>query len=118
MPLPAPTDFSPSFGATTEDNEPLPCGMAGETLWYSYDSHDGGKRTADTDGSSLDTVLAVYSGSGLGDLKLLACNDDSHDVRSSADFDAQPGVTYHFQIGLSSKGRALTEGDFIRFHLK
>jgi hypothetical protein len=41
------------------------------SLWYRYKAPRDGRLTVDTGGSDLDTVLAVYTGSGVADLQLV-----------------------------------------------
>ncbi len=71
--------------ATLETGEPMPpCGAnVGKTVWYSFTPVADGALAANTLGSSFDTVLSVWTGSGLGDLDLVACNDDTADSLQS-----------------------------------
>jgi len=94
-------------GMTAEPGEPLqpagclagPSAVKGATVWYRYTPATSSSITAGTGGSSYDTVLAVYTGSSLGSLNLVACNDDSIGVQSRVTFNASAGVTYRIQVG-------------------
>jgi hypothetical protein len=92
-------------GATGEAFEPDTCGAApiGSTVWYRI-TGGGSLVTIDTFGSNFDTVLAVYTGSTVGGLNLVACNDDSSNagtfvLQSRVAFTAQAGVQYVVQVG-------------------
>src|SRR5579871_6119618 len=64
-------------GASAETNEPAHAGFpASSTLWYSWTAPQSGDVEVDTIGSSIDTVLAVYTGSTLTTLAQIAANDD------------------------------------------
>jgi subtilisin family serine protease len=95
------TQSKSTTGATLETSEPRPCGSIGGTVWYSYTPSTSGTKTADTMGSSHDTVLAVYTGSSLTGLTLVGCNDDisTSDLDSRVSWTATAGVTYRIQVG-------------------
>ncbi|MBI2926796.1 MAG: trypsin-like peptidase domain-containing protein [Verrucomicrobia bacterium] len=64
-------------GAGKEAGEPDHAGNAGgRSLWYRWVAPADGRFTFDTVGSSIDTLLAVYTGASLGDLAVVASNDD------------------------------------------
>jgi hypothetical protein len=95
-----PYSSSPStVCATTEGGEPSPCGGISSTVWYRFTPSATQALTANTIGSSYDTVLAVYTGSGLGSLSLVGCNDDFSGLQSLVQFTATAGVTYQLQVG-------------------
>jgi Ca2+-binding RTX toxin-like protein len=89
-------------GATTEGGEWLgPCDgwSFGATVWYSMTVAQNSSVTVDTFGSSYDTIMAGYSGTG-GSGTRFDCNDDSGaGTQSRLVFSAVPGVTYWIQIG-------------------
>ena len=101
------TSQQSTAGATLESGEPTnPSGcitffpaVKGATVWYRYTPPVLANITADTFGSSFDTVLAVYTGDAVNALTVVACNDDSGTVQSQVNFTAQAGTTYHFQVG-------------------
>lgn len=95
------TQSKSTSGATLETGEPRPCGSIGATVWYTYTPSTSGTKTADTVGSSHDTVLAVYTGSSLTGLTNVGCNDDisTSDLDSRVSWTATAGVTYRIQVG-------------------
>lgn len=63
--------------ATKETGEPDHAGNAGgHSLWYCWTAPTNRPVTFDTTGSTFDTVLAVYTGTALDSLTLIAGNDD------------------------------------------
>jgi hypothetical protein len=90
-------------GATTEVGEPAGCatdgGTTGATVWFRYTSPVAQTLTADTFGSDFDTVLGVYSGTEVGGLTEVACNDDADGLASQVTFPVTAGTTYHLQVG-------------------
>lgn len=90
--------------ATTEASEPTVkqygCGFIAATVWYSYTPSADTVVSADTIGSDFDTVLAVWQGTDLDSLTLVACVDDSRGgLQSTLPFVAESGVDYHIQVG-------------------
>jgi Ca2+-binding RTX toxin-like protein len=86
--------------ATTEPGEPeSPCGPMGKTVWYEYTPPTDVVLKADTRGSSYDTMLAVWTGSGLGSLTHVGCSDDIFGFESRVVFQAAGGTPYLFQVG-------------------
>jgi hypothetical protein len=101
------TDHEDTTLATLEPGEPQPCAGINRTVWYSFTPSTDVTLIADTVGSSYDTALAVYTGTSLGTLSTVACNDDGGPgLLSRVQFSATAGVTYHFQVGgyFSSSG--------------
>lgn len=88
-----------TFGATIENGEPLCQNNEGKTVWYRY--VPGRTRTviANTFGSDFDTILTVYSGTELGALNGLVCNDDFTTLQSKVKLTVEAGTTYYFQVG-------------------
>ena len=63
--------------ATREAGEPSHALNRGaQSVWYKYVATESGVLTINTTGSNFDTLLAVYSGSSVNNLKLFAANDD------------------------------------------
>jgi hypothetical protein len=72
----------------------------GATLWYALTPTGDLDVTVDTAGSGFDTVIAAYTGTGLGSLTQVACDDDTAVSTSSyMEFVALDGVTYWIQVG-------------------
>lgn len=87
--------------ATLEVDEPQPpCTFfTGRTVWYSFTPGSDTIVSVDTLGSGFDTVLAVWTGSQLDSLELVACNDDALSLGAQVPFRAQAGTTYYVQAG-------------------
>ena len=85
-------------GATKEPGEPNHAGNGGgSSVWYTWTAPSSGAWRLDTAGSSFDTLLAVYTGTGVAALSLVASNDDSGlGVTSQLTFNATGGTTYYF----------------------
>ena len=97
-------------GATLEPGEQRPCASVDNTIWYSFTPTLNVVLAASTDGSFYDTAIAVYTGNTLNSLAVLGCDDDAGFGRNSRlTFNAQAGVTYHFQVGgaLEARGNAV-----------
>ncbi|MFO1523625.1 MAG: S8 family peptidase [Kiritimatiellia bacterium] len=94
-------------GATREASEPDHSDPTGTgSIWWKWTAPATGSIIADTLGSKIDTVLAVYSGTAVDALTLLAANDDAPAGGTSSEltFHAVAGVTYAF--ALAGKGAA------------
>jgi uncharacterized repeat protein (TIGR01451 family)/uncharacterized delta-60 repeat protein len=96
-----------NVGATTETGEPDVTGMpAAASVWFTWTAPATGAATFDTIGStgsggSLDTRLAIYTGTGLNNLVLVAENDDALNAatfNSSVTFAAIGGRTYMIAV--------------------
>ena len=98
-------------GATAESGEPAGAGTSGEvnSVWWSWTAPTSGYVEVNTIGSDFDTLLAVYTGSTVDDLTLVAANDDAFDTQSQLLFLAQIGETYHIAVD----GYESTTGDIV-----
>ena len=90
--------------ATVEPSEPVEgdefCPPRGSTIWYALTLDATQTVSVNTAGSDYDTTLAVYTGSGFGDLSLVDCNDDTFfGLQAALTFEAGAGVTYLVQVG-------------------
>lgn len=68
-----------STGSTKEQGEPNHCDqIGGASQWFIYEAPANGTLTVSTDGSSFDTVLAVYTGPGtdFASLVPVACDNN------------------------------------------
>lgn len=64
--------------ATKEFDEPFHAGNeGGRSVWWTWVAPDNGVLTLDTRSSSYDTLLGLYMGDFVYDLKTIASNDDS-----------------------------------------
>ena len=74
------TQMFSTVGATKDPGEPNHCGEpGGASEWYAYQPPANGLLVIDTQGSSFDTVLAVYTGPGTDFQSLVpvACDNNS-----------------------------------------
>jgi hypothetical protein len=64
--------------ATREAGEPTHGGIGGAaSIWYRWVAPNNGVLTVTTQGSDFDTLLGVYSGTAMSDLRVLGMNDDA-----------------------------------------
>lgn len=90
-----------NVGATSETDEPIHGAVgSGNSVWWAWTATAAGTVTIDTNGSSFDTVLAVYRGSGVGGLTVLAYDDDvsATNVTSKVSFTVSQGATYYIAV--------------------
>jgi hypothetical protein len=87
-------------GATRETQEPSHAGYeATKSVWWTWTAPSGGRVTIDTKGSSIDTLLAVYTGSTLSQLGGVAADDQSGGNNTSqVRFTAVQGTTYQIAV--------------------
>jgi hypothetical protein len=88
--------------ATKEPGEPNHAeNPGGKSLWYCWTAPTNQPVTFDTLGSTFDTLLAVYTGSSVSNLTLMASNDDIAgwtNRQSRVTFTPQTGTTYHIAV--------------------
>ncbi len=87
--------------ATVQPGEPNHAGKpGGASLWWSWTAQVSGPVTVSTLGSSIDTLLAVYTGSSLTNLQVVAANDDDPDGGSTSrlSFIAVAGTQYSIAV--------------------
>ncbi len=102
IPFTARTNTGP---ASRQSSEPGTCSAQGGTAWYRYRSPRQIGLLANTFGSGYGTVLGVFTGADLSDLRRVACATDTSGYSQVA-FPAKAGETYWFQIaGPSGGGR-------------
>ncbi|MBI2924744.1 MAG: tandem-95 repeat protein [Verrucomicrobia bacterium] len=89
-----------NLGATKESGEPKHADKKGEvSVWVSWIAPASGIVTLSTDGSGIDTLLAVYLGPTVGKLLNVANDDDAGGYHTSAlKFNAQAGVRYEIAV--------------------
>jgi VCBS repeat-containing protein len=100
-----------NVGATAELGEPSGEGTSGtiNSVWWSWTAPASTPVEVNTIGSTLDTVLAVYTGDAVDALTLVAANDDAFDTQSQLLFDAVAGQTYRIAVD----GFADATGDIV-----
>ncbi|MBX3747502.1 MAG: S8 family serine peptidase [Verrucomicrobiae bacterium] len=89
-----------NVGATVEPGEPDHAeAPGGRSVWYRWVAPASGDWSVDTFGSRFDTTLAVYRGTGLGNLIEVASNDDAPGMLTSqVALSAVEGTTYHIAV--------------------
>ncbi|MDB6112980.1 MAG: hypothetical protein JWR69_4730, partial [Pedosphaera sp.] len=90
-----------TLNATKEAGDPNHAGNAGgHSVWYQWTALSTKAVTIDTLGSSINTLLAVYTGSSLGGLSLVASNDDigPGTLQSRLTFFATAGTVYRIAV--------------------
>jgi len=98
-----------NINTTAEISEPAHAdNIASRSVWWTWTAPDNGAVTITTDGSSFDTVLAVYRGSALNELTQVVANDDQNTkITSSAGFYAVAGNVYQIAVDGYSGGQGL-----------
>jgi hypothetical protein len=83
-----------------ESGEPAPGNIpGGSPIWMNWTPASSGVATISTAGSGLDTLLAIYTGTNLNNLTLVASDDDSAGfLCSAASFNAMAGTNYLIQV--------------------
>lgn len=92
-----------NVGATKQAGEPVHVPATPNSVrsvWYQWQAPSTGSATIDTIGSGYDTILAVYTGTTVGGLTLVANNDDisSSNTKSSVTFPATQGTIYRIAV--------------------
>src|SRR2546425_13023301 len=90
-----------NVNATKEPGEPNHGGdSGGHSIWYGWTAPASTPVTIDTIGSSFDTLLGVYTGSGVSGLTTIAGNDDidSNNKSSRVGFTPVAGTTYQIAV--------------------
>ena len=98
------TQIFSTIGSGFDPGEPYHCGVTngGHSEWFAYQAEADGTLRIDTDGSSFDTVLAVYIGPGdsYTTLTNVACdrNSGSNGLTSKVIFTATQGTIYWIAV--------------------
>ncbi len=89
-----------NFNAAKEVGEPDHASESGgPSVWYRWTAPVSGPVAFNTEGSLLDTLLAVYTGSQVGNLSVVASNHYSAtSLKSRLDFSAVAGTSYYIAI--------------------
>ena len=96
----SPSASGTNNGASTELGEPAHAGLlGGRSVWWTWTAPSAGTVLLRTDGSSFDTVLAVYTGDTLAALEPVAADDnDGLGVASRVIFNAVAGRAYRIAV--------------------
>lgn len=87
--------------ASLEAGEPNHAGVAGvSSIWYKWVAPSNMSVTLSTEGSSFDTLLAVYTGTAVNSLTPVASNNNisSGNTNSRVTFSATGGTTYRIAV--------------------
>jgi uncharacterized repeat protein (TIGR01451 family) len=96
-----------NLNATQEGGEPNHAGNSSNTsVWWSWTAASTGIASIDTHDSNVDTVLAVYTGTALNNLAIVAANDNDGSAgnASGVSFAAQADTTYLIAVSGSNSG--------------
>jgi uncharacterized delta-60 repeat protein len=102
IPLAGPTNavIGTNVGATKEPGEPNHAGNpGGKSVWWTWTAPAGGNVLVTTFGSSFDALLAIYTGSSVSNLTLIASNDQLGGGHQGAlVFSAVSGTAYQIAV--------------------
>jgi hypothetical protein len=89
-----------NFNSTTEAGEPVHAAVGGSSRWYLLNAASNGTLLIDTLGSSIATILSVYTGSDILSLTLVATDQHSaaDGVHSLVRFQAVAGTHYLISV--------------------
>lgn len=90
-----------NFNATKEWSEPRHAGnTGGRSVWWTWTAPSSGTLTLDTAGSSFNTLLAVYTGTGVSRLTAVKSNDNASSTinTSKLSFNAVAGRVYQVAV--------------------
>ncbi len=89
-----------TIGAKREAGEPNHGSSSGRaSVWYAWTAPSSGNLRLHTQGSSFDTLLGAYRGSGISALTQLAANDDtSGGLWSEVNIPVTSGTTYRIAV--------------------
>ena len=100
-----------NIGASKETGESNhhPSNAGGKSVWWTWTAPASGTATIKTDGSTFDTILAVYSGASVTGFTGIAVDDDSGTGDASlVSFNAIGGVAYQIAVdGFSGASGAI-----------
>jgi hypothetical protein len=97
------TQILNTFGSVKQPGEPNHCGIpGGASQWYLYEAPEDGIASINTDGSTFDTILAIYTGTGesFASLVPVTCDNNSgtNGRTSAVSFPAKVGTPYFVAV--------------------
>lgn len=103
----APTTTSSNVSATKENGEPNHAGNnGGSSVWWRWTAPANGYASVSTAGSTFDTLLAVYTGTAVNNLTLVASNDQANGgAQSQVAFAVTSGVIYRIAVDGSNNAQ-------------
>ena len=91
-----------NVGATSQPGEPvIAVSGGGKSVWYKWTSPFTGTIAFNTEGSTFDTVMGVYTGTNVANLTLIVANDDVNfpaDLTSAVTFPVTAGKVYYVAV--------------------
>lgn len=90
--------------ATKEAGEPNHAGnQGGRSVWFNWTAAKSGQIRVHTVGSSINTLLAVYTGNSVGALTQIAANNDGPGIGNASlvEFLATAGTTYRIAVDVN-----------------
>lgn len=92
-----------TVGSLKEPGEPDHCGVhGGASRWFAFEAETDGVLDVNTDGSTFDTILAVYTGTNanFSELTAVVCDNDSgtNGQTSSLHFTTVTGTIYYIAV--------------------
>jgi sugar lactone lactonase YvrE len=92
--------FGSTLGATKDPGEPEHAGNpGGHSVWWNWKATTNSLATVDTIGSSFNTLLAVYTGTVVSNLVVVASDDDGGTNETSRlTFSGVAGTEYHIAV--------------------
>jgi autotransporter-associated beta strand protein len=92
-----------NLGATKEPGEPFHADAIGEkSVWWTWTAPSSGGLTLTTQGSSIDTLAAIYTGNSVANLVFVAANDEDplslFGLESRVTCNVTAGTTYQIAV--------------------
>lgn len=88
-----------NVNATAEQGEPNHLGQRSHSVWWTWTAPRTAPVVISLAGSKFDTVLGVYAGSSIGNLTMVAENDDATPATTSqVTFNATVGTAYQIAV--------------------
>ncbi|MFM9835654.1 MAG: S8 family serine peptidase [Methylophilaceae bacterium] len=93
--------------ATKEAGEPSHAGNAGgQSVWWTWTASAAGQLSLDTHGSNFDTLLGVYTGTGVNVLSQVAANDNDGAANNNSGLFLQTVANRTYQIAVDGANGA------------
>ncbi|NBV22484.1 MAG: hypothetical protein EBS05_11280 [Proteobacteria bacterium] len=107
--------YDNNVGATEELGEPDHAGNpGGKSVWWTWVAPTNGTYLLDTVGSSMDTLLAIYTGSAINALSLVGEDDNRSDGGASVvKFFGVGGTAYQIAVDGFAGTNGISAGDIV-----
>lgn len=104
-----------NVNATFEGNEPRHAGkIGGKSIWYSFTPTQSGVLNLSTTNSTIDTLMALYTGERINELVPVAANDDAHQAVVHSEI--RSGVIAGRKYTIAVDGLAGAAGTIVLHH--